>query len=94
MDQLLARPALFVGHESIVLISAYIDGYQHATGGALNDDLYRNFNDWVAKRFKIPSMHNWALIISFMGVSENAGFELARKLWQEYKSEVEANRNE
>lgn len=86
LDMLFERPALYVGQESIHLICAYIDGYQHAADGASKDDLYRNFNGWVSERFAITSAHNWASIISFMGVSERRGYELAKKLWQEYKS--------
>lgn len=94
LDKLLQRPALYVGQESIPLIHAYINGYEHAADWASKDDLYRNFDGWVAKRFGIASAHNWASIISFMGVSEKGGYELAKKLWQEYKSAAEGSPGE
>jgi hypothetical protein len=89
LDKILQRPALYVGHESIKLIRAFIDGYEYATNNTTKDVLYANFTEWVAKRFNIMSMHDWASIISFMAVSEKGAFEMTIELWNEYKSDVE-----
>lgn len=93
-DVILERPTLYVGHESIIKIKAFIDGYEYAKyteGNDSRDPLYANFNDWIAKRFNITSMHNWASIISFMALSEIGAFELTKELWGEYKSGIEKN---
>jgi hypothetical protein len=85
-ELILERPALYIGHPSVPLAFAFIDG--HAFGnGAASDDLYSGFNMWVAKRFRITTAHNWASIVCFMGGSEAGAFKLAKELWGEYKFE-------
>ncbi len=87
-EELLARPALYVGHPSIILIRAFLDGfdYAHVRTEMEKGDLYSGFNEWVANRFSIRTAHDWSSIIAFMGQSESAAFELAKELWQEYKT--------
>jgi len=93
LDKILERPALYLGRESVVLAKAFIDGYEFAGHNATNanggDPLYSGFQDWVAKRFRVETAHNWASIIAFMGLSESGAFALLKELWEEYKAEME-----
>ena len=61
-EKILARPPLYVGYCSIIRIGAFMDGYAHAGWEAGEDSkngLYKGFNEYVARRFKIESAHNW-----------------------------------
>ncbi len=87
-DVILERPAMYVGKTSIPLISAFLDGYHFArweNKEDVKDELYDGFNEWVAKRFNIKTAHNWSSIITFMGQSEIASYELTKELWAEYR---------
>lgn len=60
-EKVLARPAMYVGSCSIVRIGAFMGGYWYAkleAGEDSEDDLYKGFNQWVARRFKITSAHD------------------------------------
>jgi hypothetical protein len=87
-DKILERPVLYIGYSSIRLIKAFIAGYEGGTDNEYRDALYINFNEWVAKRFKIETSHDWASIISFMALSESRAYEMTKELWEEYKVEV------
>lgn len=92
LNKILERPALYVGRESVVLVKAFIDGYELAhyeVGDSNSDILCLGFQNWVAKRFHIETAHDWASIISFMGISEEAAFSLLRQLWKKYQAETE-----
>lgn len=90
LDKILKRPSVYIGRESVVLTKAFIDGFAFAKyrlGNTGKDRLYAGFQDWIAERFHIKTAHNWACIISFMGVSESNAFTLLKELWSEYKAE-------
>jgi hypothetical protein len=87
-EKILERPSLYVGKPSVPLIAAFINGYEFESqtrGFKEIDENYRGFHTFVAKRFKIETSHGWAEIVTFMGQSETASFELAKQLWAEYK---------
>jgi hypothetical protein len=87
-ELVLHRPPMYLGHESIMLAKAFINGYEFAEesrGNNIRDELYVGFQDWIANRFHIRTQHDWASIISFMGGSEAGAFSLAKELWEEYK---------
>lgn len=86
-DKILERPVLYVGYSSILLIKAFIAGYEGGTDNSYRDDLYANFTQWVAMRFNVETSHDWASIISFMAMSEQRAYEMTKELWQEYKNE-------
>lgn len=92
-EQVLERPAAYVGHESVARISAFVEGYWYArwaAGEDVRDELYRGFGGWAARRFRITSAHNWESIISFMAVSEARAYEMTVELWGEYKAQHQA----
>jgi hypothetical protein len=83
-EKLLENPNIYLSHGSISLLCAFIDGYGDRT---VRDDLYSQFNFWIAAKFNIKSAHNWETIITFIGVSEQKAFELTKQLWAEYKTD-------
>lgn len=84
------RPALYVGHHSVIGIKSFLDGYEFVlrSAGIERDFMYAQFSIWTANRFRKNESHHWDEIISFMGISENASFELLKELWKEYKLEL------
>jgi hypothetical protein len=91
-EKVLERPPMYVGHCSAIRILIFLEGYRYAllqAGTDPRDELYDGFQGWVAKRFDIKTMHDWASIISFMSQSELAAFEMTKDLWRKYKSEYE-----
>jgi hypothetical protein len=92
-EQVLERPAMYVGQESVVRISAFVEGYWYAKwacGEDVRDDLYRGFTAWTAKRFRIESAHSWEDIILFMALGESRAYEMTVELWGEYKAQYQA----
>ncbi|MEZ5308333.1 MAG: hypothetical protein R2684_14400 [Pyrinomonadaceae bacterium] len=96
LTKCLERPALYVGYESVTLIKAFVDGYIYGyedgsknDGNSVRDPLYSGFQDWVSNRFKLRTEHDWASIITFMGVSDTSACRLAKKLWKKYREQVE-----
>jgi hypothetical protein len=90
-DDILARPALYVGQRSIFKIKAFIDGYRYARwspGDNSETDPYYGFQGWVQRRFNIRTAHSWDRIIAFMSSDEVDAFESTKKLWGEYKAEA------
>jgi hypothetical protein len=89
LDNMLERPTLYVGHESIIKIKAFIDGYEYAHENASRDKTYDEFQRWVAQYFNVKSAHDWASIILFMALSEKRAFELTKELWAEFKADIQ-----
>lgn len=95
-DRILKNPNSFPTGISLARISLFIGGYgvvisdtiknEDAVLTYIRNDLYWNFNEWVAKRFEIRSAHNWQSIIDFEYESELEAFEATRKLWKKYKN--------
>lgn len=94
-EEILAKPALYVGNRSVVKIKAFIDGYHHAkwsAGDESQDDLYFGFQQWVEGRFGLETSHDWASIILFMSGDDIEAFETTKKLWGEYTSQFQRQR--
>jgi hypothetical protein len=88
LEKILERPPLFLGHESVPRMKAFIDGYIFAhsiSSIEINDSLYKGFQKYVSSRFGFEDSKSWASVISFMGSSETGSFKLAKELWEEYK---------
>ncbi len=83
MEKILERPALYLGHASVIKLQTFIEGYTFAKGGE-TDLLYDGFGEWIIRRFRV-GQHSWSSVITMVGVSEAAAFRLAKELWEEYK---------
>jgi len=89
-EKILAKPGIHIGQKSVTRLKAYMDGYMTAMDeiDPSDENFNMDLNDWVAKRFRIETSHNWADIILFMsGNDENAAFEMTKDLWEKFKSE-------
>ena len=83
-SKILQRPALYVGHSSIIRIKAFLDGYGSAIReleGEWDDPLYDGFQQYIVNRFGFGHHRGWDSIIAFMGISESNAFEMTKELW-------------
>src|SRR5215510_11104638 len=93
-EDVLSKPAMYVGHGSIVRVKSFMDGYIHATwkeGKHDNSDAYFGFQKFVENRFELTRTHSWENLISFMTISEAEAFEETKTLWAQYKAQQELN---
>lgn len=91
-EEILKKPALYVGNCSVQKIRAFMDGYIDAKledGEKRKPDLYDDFGEWVRNRFQITTSHGWAEIVQFMSPSEAYAFQLTKELWDEYKLQIQ-----
>jgi hypothetical protein len=94
-EEILKKPALYVGDISIIRIKSFVDGYLHArweTGQKQEDDLYFGFQRFVERRLHLSTSHSWDRMICFMSSNDVEAFEMANDLWTEYKIEVSEQR--
>jgi len=90
-EDVLSRPGLYVGRESIIRIRTFMDGYIHATwkeDKLDRSDPYFGFQKFVEKRYEM-TQHSWENLISFMTMSEGEAFEKTKTLCAKYKAEHE-----
>lgn len=71
-------------------------GFQHGRGIKREEDsLFDGFDDWIAERANLDKNYSWANILLFRAFgSEYEAFNLAKKMWFEYKAEIEQQNNE
>jgi hypothetical protein len=90
-EEILKKPALYVGNCSVSKIKTFMDGYIYAKweeGKNSETDPYKEFGEWVRNRFQIKTSHGWADIVQFMSPDDAYAFEMTKKLWEEYKSQL------
>lgn len=96
MENILERPAMFLGHASVVKMQSFIEGFAFANiveKKTEKDLLYDGFGEWVIKRFKV-GQYSWSSVITMVGISEARAFEIARELWKEYKEKFGPTTND
>jgi len=96
-EEILNKPGMYVGNTSIERIFAFMDGYIHADWENKkrdNSDLYFGFQPWVIERLGLGIQKNWANSIAFVAGSEESAFEMTKKLWTEYKAEMQQQSND
>ena len=94
MDVIFERPALYLGHASVIKMQAFVDGYAFALfkeDGSGSDPIYDGFGRWVVEHGRTgqSGQYPWSSIATLIGVSEAESFEVAKRFWEKYKSEME-----
>lgn len=81
-----ARPALFLGKDSVSLLAAFLDGFFHGRGGQGQFDsaTFAGFQHFVRMRFNMTSSHRWNDIILFFEMDEARAFWRFFDLFDEY----------
>jgi hypothetical protein len=81
-----SRPAMYVGRCSLRAVSAYLDGYDHASGDLGQPELpLSGWGHWVESRFLIshPAWH-WTRILLHAYGTDRAAIEALPQLYQEF----------
>ena len=87
LAEIRARPALYLGKESISLLAAFLDGFVHGKGGQgqFDSELFVGFQSFVRSRFGMSSSHRWNDVILFFETDEARGFWRFFELFDEYR---------
>jgi hypothetical protein len=88
MDLIFERPGMYIGHESVVKMQAFVEGYGFAdiddNVQKRKDAAYNGFGQWVVDQRK-TGQYSWSAIATLIGGSEARAFGVAKELWLEYK---------
>ena len=76
-------PELYIGKPSLERLYAFIGGYLFQNEEA-DDHCLDGFNEYVARKYRIQSDHNWASIIQFFSSNEEEAFQKFIILFNEY----------
>lgn len=90
MDKIFEYPGIYIAAKSVDRVFTFVCGYSFAleqTESDWKDDLEEGFSTWVCHKFDVSSTHTWASVCTFHSLDEAGAFDLAKKLWEEYKSE-------
>jgi hypothetical protein len=86
LQSIARRPAMYVGKCSLRAVSAYLDGYDHASGDLGQAELpLSGWGHWVESRFLIshPAWH-WTRILLHAYGTDRAAIEALPQLYQEF----------
>ncbi|GAA4387162.1 hypothetical protein [Hymenobacter koreensis] len=88
LEQIRARPAMFIDRKSIHYLSVFLTGWIIGCGTKSevlmdNDALY-GFQIWIEKKYKIRTSHSWARIIDFYSPDESYAFDKFYELYDEF----------
>lgn len=86
LSKIRARPALFLGKDSISLLAAFLDGFFHGRGGQgqFDSDVFVGFQEFIRTRFNMSSSHRWNDVILFFETDEARAFWRFFELFDEY----------
>lgn len=77
------RPAMYLGRNSISLLKAFLDGwYCHEPNTVADIEVMGDFQDWIARKYKIKTSHSWANILLFYSTDEN---DALQKFFEEFE---------
>ena len=86
LQSIAGRPAMYVGRCSLRAVSAYLDGYNHASGDLGRGELpLSGWGHWVEWHFLIshPAWH-WTRILLHAYRTDRAAIEALPQLYQEF----------
>ncbi len=94
MDLIFERPAMYLGHASVIKMEAFINGFGFALfeeKEKLGDPIYDGFAQWVIDRRVTRGQYPWSSVATMIGGSEAQAFGVARSFWNEYKKSLNSN---
>lgn len=79
-------PGIYLGQKSLTYLYFYITGYQCRQREIENNNeaLLSGFQDFIQKKYKLKSCHNWANIITFFELNDEAAFNRFYVLLEEF----------
>lgn len=73
------RPGAYIGEKSIIKLKSFLDGYRCALeyeNIEYGVNIYRLFNDWIAKKYNIISVELWDAFLLRKTENAAAAFDL------------------
>lgn len=78
---------MYLGFSSIRYLHCFLAGWFHRSYDDIADaELFGEFTDWIAKRYKVTSTQGWVKIIEFWSIDEVQALELFYKLLDEFQA--------
>jgi hypothetical protein len=80
------RPGVYIGKKSLDRLATFISGYMccvHERDGA-SPEYLPGFQEFIAERYNIHSVHGWPEIIQFFNVTEEDAFDEFYRLLNTY----------
>lgn len=81
--EVISFPEIYLGKRSVEKLEAFLNGFLYQNNEA-NDFSLDGFTEFVAKKHRMATDHNWASLISFFAVDERDAFESFIKLYNEF----------
>jgi hypothetical protein len=93
LNDIKARPGMFLGNVSIVRLRSFLDGYRSARADlglplTEQEKAFNEFQAWIQQRFKITSSQGWDRIILFHSTDERSALDLFFELFDHFQSET------
>ena len=84
-------PSMYLGQHSIICLQAFLSGYsvaKHELGGQPTEQEqdFREFPEWIQKKFNIQTSQSWASIILFYSEDERKALDKFFQLFEEFLS--------
>ncbi len=90
MDTIFERPAMYLGHASVIKMQAFVEGFGFGRGEP--DPIYAGFAQWVVDQYEGLGQHEWSAVATLKGVTELGAFDVARSFWKRYKESIESRK--
>ena len=81
--EIIAFPEIYLGKRSVDRLYAFLGGFLHQNNG-VDDHSLDGFTEFVAKKHRMTTDHNWASLICFFSVDERDAFDSFVKLYTEF----------
>lgn len=97
LEQIKARPELYLGTKSLPKLSYFLDGFFHAIEimerSEYKESIFpKGFQEWIEIKYDITESRHWSDIINFICFSEDDAFDTFYKLFYEFLSLSEQER--
>ncbi len=86
LAQIKRRPGMYIGKRSAIRLHVFLQGWLLGKGAAPDHEVLREFQGWIASRYKVSSNHSWAEIITFYSEGNIEAFENFYSSFDEFMS--------
>ena len=77
-------PELYIGKPSVERLFAFLGGFLYQND-SVNDHCLDGFTEYVARKYRIKTDHNWSSIIQFFSNTEQEAFNNFVQLFKEFR---------
>ncbi len=86
LEALRSRPGMYLGHDSLPLLAAYLNGYLRGGGEGCEEivEMLAGFQLFVREKYLVSSDHGWCDIIQFYEKRESKAFSRFFELLDDY----------